>query len=203
MRTYKEVKNTVIKKGYAWFTKPLSLNMVWERTGYEATNKFTDWLHVCWLDDNGTEQILSIPATTVPGLKGSLLSPLTVEGITGTAIIQPNQYRSAWKFLDTYKGFTKYPYFRQCAPINYWRDGNKNKTLDKVQAQFKKLFRTHWHRMSNNGTYGSGLVNNWSLGCMGSPEPEWRKILPIVRLSSKRYGNKFTGTILESQDFGT
>jgi hypothetical protein len=53
--------------------------------------------------------------------------------------------------------------------------------------------------MSQNNTYGSGLVNNWSLGCMGSPEPEFEKILPITRISCGIYGNKVTGTIIESK----
>jgi len=54
--------------------------------------------------------------------------------------------------------------------------------------------------MSNVGTFGSGEVNNWSLGCMGAAEPEFKKILPIVRASVKLYGDKFTGTIIESKD---
>jgi hypothetical protein len=52
--------------------------------------------------------------------------------------------------------------------------------------------------MSNNGTRGSGQVNNWSLGCMGAAHPDWITILPLVRRSVKMYGDKFTGTIVDS-----
>lgn len=200
MRTFKQIQDAVIGLGYEWFTAPYSLNFVWERTNFEATNKFTDWLHVCYTDVNGHKQIITIPATTKPGLKGSLLEPVTVEGIRGTAVIEsPQQVKGGWEFRDTTKEFSSYPYFRQVGKVTYWRDGNKDTIIDKINRQIAKIFGTHWHRMSQNGTYGSGLVNNWSLGCMGSPEPEFKKILEITRKSVKMYGPRFTGTIIESQ----
>lgn len=200
MRTYKQIKDTVIAKGYKWFDNNLSLNCIWERTNDLFTNKFTDFLHVAYVKDS-SEIVLTIPATTKAGLKGAVLEPTTVEGVTGTAVIKPNQYVSCWQFKDTDKEFSSYPYFRQVGKIDYWRDGDKDGQIDRVQDQDDKIFGTHWHRMSQNGTYGSGLVNNWSLGCMGAPEPEFKKILPIVRESVKLYGDKFTGTLLETKDF--
>lgn len=200
MRTYKQLRESVIKLGFKWFTKPYSLNFIWERTSYKATNIFDDWLHIAYLDSNGVEHVLTIPATTKPGLKGSLLEPVTVSGVTGTAVIKsPQQVIGGWQFKDTTKEFSSYPYFRQVEPVDYWRDGDKDKEIDKVQEQDDKIFGTHWHRMSNNGTYGSGQVNNWSLGCMGSPEPEFKKILDLVRKSVAIYGDKFTGTIIDSE----
>lgn len=200
MRTYDQIEKAVKSLGYKWFTAPMSLNYVWERTSFEATNKFTDFLHVCYQGNHGEKVIMTIPATTKPGLKGSLLEPTTVEGIKGTAVIEsPQQVEGGWEFRDTIKEFSSYPYFRQVGKVNYWRDGNKDTIIDKVQRQIAKIFGTHWHRMSQNGTYGSGLVNNWSLGCMGSPEPEFEKILPITRVSCGIYGNKVTGTIIESK----
>jgi len=188
------------EKKYKFFLGNIDLNCIWERTSDEITNHFTDFLHILYLD-NKKEIIITIPATTKPGLKGSILEPNTVAGITGTAIIIPDQYLRTWEFRDTFEEFSKYPYFRQIAPINYWRDGDKDNHIDKVQLQKSKIFGTHWHKMSQIGTYGTGQVNNWSLGCMGAPEPEFKKILPIIRKSAKLYGNKFTGTILESKDF--
>jgi hypothetical protein len=199
-RTYNQIEQAVRSLGYKWFTAPHSLNYVWERTSFEATNKFTDYLHICYQGNHGDKVILTIPATTKPGLKGSLLEPTTVEGIKGTAVIEsPQQVLGGWEFRDTTKEFSSYPYFRQVGKVNYWRDGNKDTFIDKVQRQIAKIFGTHWHRMSQNNTYGSGLVNNWSLGCLGSPEPEFEKILPITRISCGIYGNKVTGTIIESK----
>lgn len=200
MRTYDSVKKTVLSKNYKWFEGEMNLNFVWERTSDNITNLFTDFLHIAYTQ-NKINKILSLPATTKPGLRGSIDSPITYEGITGTAIIIPGQYLSAWEFHDTNTEFSQYPYFRQVKPINYWRDGDKDLIVDHVQQQNNKIFNTHWHRMSNNSTYGSGEVNNWSLGCMGCPEPIWYAVLPLVRESVKLYGKTFTGTILESKDF--
>ncbi len=202
MRTYDELKKTVLKKGYKFYTDDLKLNVVWERTDEIITNKFTDYLYVAYLEKD-KKKVICIPATTKPGLKGSIDSPITHEGVTGTAIIVPGQYIDAWTFKDTTKEFSNYPYFRQYGKIDYWRDFDKDREVDRVQFQDDKVFGTHWHKMSNTGTYGSGLINNWSLGCMGAAEPEYKKILPVVRASVSEHGPKFTGTILESADFDT
>jgi len=199
MRSYQQLKTAVESLGFKWFKSPLSLNYIWERTSFEATNKFTDFLHVCYIDNNNKEIILTIPATTKPGLTGSLLSPVTVRGVTGTAIIRsPQQVLGGWEFRDTDKEFSKYPYFRQVALLDYWRDGDKDKEIDKVNPEEDKLNGTHWHIMSKINTAGSGSVNNWSLGCCGAIHKEWDKILPITRLSCAKYGNRVTGTIIES-----
>lgn len=205
MRTYQQIKLAVLSLGFKWFEKPFSLNMVQERTNFDATNKFTDLLHVCYKDEHGGEHVLTIPWTTKPGLKGSLLEPITTKddhgkNVTGTAvIISPQQVLAGWEFRDVVDEFSNYPYFRQRGLADYWRDGDKDLVIDKVNEDDDELFGTHWHRMSQTGTYGSGNVNNWSLGCQGAPEPEFKKILPIVRQAVKLYGPMFTGTIIESQ----
>lgn len=199
-RTYAQIEKAVKTLNFKWFSAPYSLNYVWERVDFNATNRFTDFLHVCYSDEHGGKMIITIPATTKPGLKGSLLEPTTVEGIRGTAVIEtPQQVEKGWRFTDTYEEFSKYPYFRQVGKVNYWRDGNKDRIIDKVNRQIAKIFRTHWHRMSQNNTYGSGEVNNWSLGCCGSPEPEFEKILLVTRKSTSVYGADVTGTFIESK----
>jgi hypothetical protein len=196
MRTYEQIEKTMLFKNYVFDNRPNFANFIWERTSDEVTNKFTDFLHVAY-----NLQVLSIPATTKAGSNGAFYKPPTVEGLTGTAVIIPNQYLKTHKFKDTIQEFSTYPYFRQIAPIDYWRDGNKDLKIDRVQLQKQKIFGTHWHRMSQNDTYGSGLVNNWSEGCMGSPEPEFKKIIPIVREHLAYYGDLHTLTLLETKDF--
>ncbi len=199
-KSYNDIRQAVIDKGYTWRDGHNALNLVFERTSDEITNLFTDFFHICYTSIDGDNCILTIPATTKAGLVGAILEPVTVEGITGTAIIVPNQYPNVWEWRNTYDGFSHYPYFHQVGRIDYWRDGNKDNHIDHVQEQHGKIFGTHGHRMSQNDTYGSGKVNNWSLGCMGSPEPEWRKILDLVNYSCSVYGNLFTLTLLESKD---
>lgn len=200
MRTYGQIKSVIHGKGWKWNSEKYKLNIVWERTNDIFTNKFTDFMYLAYLDDKGVELVEVIPATTKPGLKGSVLEPTTVRGVKGTAVIEfPQQVIDGWKFIDSYKNFSKYPFFRQVANVKYWRDGDKDKDLDKVDEE-TAINGTHGHRMSNNDTYGSGEVNNWSLGCMGSPEPEWKKILLSVRRHVKLHGDLFTWTMLETND---
>lgn len=199
MRTYDQLEQVCLQLEYVWDTEDRKINSIFERTNDEITNKFTDWWHLVFIRD-GLKVVLSIPATTKAGIKGAIDSPIEHNGIIGTAIIIPDQYVNSWEFHDTDKEFSHYPYFRQVQPIMYWRDGNKDLEIDRVNEE-KGIAGTHWHIMSNVGTYGSGLVNNWSEGCMGSPEPEYKKILSAVREHVLNYGNLFTGTILESKDF--
>jgi len=200
MKTYESIRKSVLAKNYKWYEGNLNVNIIWERTSDDITNMFTDFLHIVYTENN-INKTLSLPATTKPGIRGGIDSPIIYEGITGTAIIIPGQYISSWEFKDTYKEFSEYPYFRQVKGIKYWRDGNKDLIIDHVQEQDNKIFNTHCHRMSNTGTYGLGFINNWSLGCMGCPEPIWYAVLPIIRESVKLYGTIFSGTILESNDF--
>ena len=120
MRTYQEIKKHVLSLGFKWFSNPYSLNFVHERTSYNATNVFDDWLYVCYINEKGEECLIIIPWTTKPGIKGSLDSPVTVEKITGTAVIQaPQQVIGGWQFRDTFTEFSKHPYFRQVGKVNY------------------------------------------------------------------------------------
>ena len=157
-------------------------------------------VQTCALPISGKEKVLEIKCTTVPGLRKSLYNPTTVEGITGTAWIKTGQYRASWMFIDAYDDFSKYPFFRQVKPIDYYRDGNKDNVLDKINEQDDKIFGTHWHKMSNVGDLRKVEdfeVNNWSLGCMGAPVSEWNKVIELTRKAVVLYGKTFTGTIIE------
>jgi len=203
MRVYDEVREAVLNKGYKFFDKELSLNLVWIRKSDQITGEFTDEFVPCWMEAS-TGKILNLRATTMAGLYGAFMDPITYQGVTGTAVIIPGQYPGAWEFVDSYKGFTGYPYYSQVGPMNYWRDFDKDTVIDHVQEQDQKNFSTCGHRMTNNGKY-TGIINSpgavWSLGCMGCPEPDWKRHLPIARVSAKKFGTRFTVTLLEGKDF--
>ena len=149
--------------------------------------------------ESGEEKVLGIKCTTKPGLRGSLLNPLTVEGVTGTAVIKEGQYRGAWQFVDSYTAFSKYPFFMQIKGINYWRDGDKDTEIDQLNEQLNKIFGTQWHKMSNVGdkrNIDQFEVNNWSLGCCGAPATEWDNVIELTRRCVPIWGNRFTGTII-------
>lgn len=212
MRTYEELEAVVKGKGYRWFENKMSLNFIWERTSRLFTDKFDDFFYVAFINLSGAKTVIWTPATTKAGLY-SAQNPTTVDGITGVAIIKPGQYLSSWelftgdklaKFLQANK-IEKYPWvathFRQIKPIDYYRDGDKDAVLEQQVEIDGKIFYTQWHNMSRPGTYGSGLVQNWSAGCMGWPEPETHKFLPTVYDSVRLFGDIVSGTLLESEDF--
>lgn len=194
---YQQLKDRLLNSGFKFYSGKLNLNFIWERTNDVITNKFTDLLHIAYEDEDNIQRVLTVPCTTKPGLKGSIDSPITHEGVTGTAIIMPGQYGGAWEFRDTDKEFSKNPYFRQIKPIDYWRDGDKDLIVDHVQQQDDKIFGTHWHVMSNKPpAFQSGNVNNWSLGCMGCQYEYWQSVIELTRKSIPLHGKYFTGTII-------
>lgn len=209
MDKFDVIKQSVINKGYKFFDSGnFNLNIIFVREDNKITNYFTDKLYVLYYIA-GNKQIFECNATTKPGIKGSIDSPITYDGVTGTAIIKPNQYRSSFQFIDSYNEFSKYPYLKQIKPLNYLRDGDKDYNIDDeidsdgdsyiAKGQDNKIFGTHVHRMSNNGATGFP-INNWSLGCIGAEEPYFRIFVGLVRKSAKFYGDKFTVTILERKD---
>ncbi len=203
MRTYQDIQNAVTQKGYRFFdTGDYNLNIVLERTTDTLTNKFDDFLHVAYRV-GGDPRVLTIPATTKPGLNGSgaVLDP----NPKGTAILQPGQYVHTWKYLDTGEGNSHYPfdgeYFQQIAPVQVFRDATKSLEISDCESDTDEgIFGINIHKMSNPGAKGFP-VNNWSEGCQGAQEPDFKQILPVVRQAVSIYGNIFTATLLESEDF--
>lgn len=198
---YDQLKQLVEDKGFIFFDNGnYNLNFIWVRHDLIADNHFTDVLYVAYRE-NGSKQVLQVKATTLPGLRGSLYNPNTVRGVTGTAVIQEGQYRGAWKFIDSYSQFSKYPFFMQIKPIKYWRDGNKDDVIDEVNPE-TDINGTHWHKMTNVGDkrkIEKFEVNNWSLGCMGCPVEEWDKVISLTRKAIRAgWGDVFTGTIIRA-----
>jgi len=205
-KKYDDIKKFVLNKGYVWYDKMMWSNWIWYRSSYIATNKFTDSLFICYINTNGDKVVYSLPCTTKPGLKMSLLRDLKDQPVAdnkvGTACIYPGQYIQSWEWKNTYNEFSSYPYFRQIKGLNYLRDSNRNNMIEfkAIPDAKNKIYGTHWHKMSNSG-FGSGNVNNFSQGCMGTPESNFAKLIPIVNEFVKYQGKLFTGTILDDQDF--
>lgn len=196
---YDKLKTFVEKKGYVFFdTGDFNLNIIFNRTSNVFTDHFTDIMYVAYRE-NGEKKTLSIPATTKAG-SYYVQHPITYQGVTGVAVIAPGQYRGVYQFVDDYVTWLNYPFFRQTKGMNYYRDFDKDNTLDEVQYQKNQIFGTHIHRMSNPGVTGQ-TIYNWSAGCMGAEEPNFKQILPLARAAVKTWGNSFTCTIMEAKDF--
>ncbi|MDX2303801.1 MAG: hypothetical protein NW226_13430 [Microscillaceae bacterium] len=111
-----------------------------------------------------------------------------------------------WQFNDTYHGWLRYPFFHQVRPVKIFRDHDRDTILDYEVPQQVGLFGINIHRMSGNGQH-QRYVNyqnvSWSQGCQGAPEPIFRQIVELARISSKFHGNLYTYTLVHSRDLPT
>lgn len=209
-----KLREIIKGKGYNFFDN--SVNLIGERTNDDFTNTFTDFLHVAYHDyKQNQKRVLTIPQTTKAGTKGNggALNPISTGGlniktnqweyIKGVAVLKEGQYPKTYQFMDSYVGWLYYPYFYQAAPVDVYRDGIINYTIDRDSPIHRGLFGINIHRMSNNGVVTQQLNSEsvtQSQGCQGAIEPEFKKILPIIREDVKKFGNIFTYTLINTKD---
>lgn len=210
--TWADLKDIVNSKGFTWFNN--STNLIAFRKKDYFDNKFSDKLFIAYHDYSSNEKkVLALDWTTLSGTlgKGGVFDPISAwglnvktgawENVKGVAVLKEGQYLKSYKFVDSYTGFSKYPFFQQVAPVEVYRDGNKDIWIDcdKDATIHRGLFGINIHRMSGNGIL-SDKVNSssisWSIACQGTDEPNFRKLLPIIREDVKKFGNLFTYTMI-------
>jgi len=196
--TTEEVIAAYKKKNYRFYKYgDYNLNFYGIRMDDVLDNYFSDLIGIIFNADGKTEHI-QIPATTCPGLFGGHAAKNPREA--GVAILVPDQYPHAWKFIDDYTTWLNYPFLLQVGKFRIWRDANKDEVVDHVNEQDAIGTGINCHRMSWNNVSGQP-VNNWSEGCQGAEEPEFKKLLVPLRESSKKYGPIFSYTLFEKKDF--
>lgn len=202
-----KLKNACQKLGYAFFEDgDFNLNLIAVRENDVFENTFSDTLNIVY-KENGLWKLEKYNWTTLAGTLGvgGEQNPLTASqtgtGVSGTAVIVEGQYRGAFRFVDSNNYNTlwlQYPYFDQIKNMNYYRDNDKNGIITRGRI-YNGNYKTNLHRMTNNGVI-SRFVNywnvGWSQGCNGCPEPDFKKIVALVRKSVALYGNIFSYTLL-------
>lgn len=144
---------------------------VWIRTDKTLSNTFDDFVAVY---KNGLP-VMALPCTTTAGDK-YIFNPLTVGGITGTAVAVEQQIIGSHKFVTAPNWkhlWLNAPYFQQVLPITIYRDGNKDRVLDKKTTQFG-LFGINFHR----GGVGA-WIGNWSAGCHVVNDTQWFEVVKL------------------------
>lgn len=175
--------------GYAVFTGPLNVNLIGVRSNTATANAFDDTFYVVFQDTTGRWVEHRYPCTTDPGLYW-LHHPMNVDG---TAILVPGQYRGAW-VLGQHSG---YEALVQDRPVNVWRDRNKDGVLNRQGAVDNGVFGINIHRAS--ASKPSPTVDKWSAGCQVLQSPtDYATYMDVVRASAKRYGPRFTYTLLDA-----
>jgi hypothetical protein len=167
--TEKFIDAELTKRGWV---KPTT-EFVWVRTDQSLDNKFAD----ISIRYNGGVVDMIMPCSTVPG-DFYVFNPLTVGGITGAAIACEQQQIKSHKFVSSANWKSLWlgaPYFYQEGAVEIFRDGNKNRTIDK-NIKTKGHYGINFHRA------GAGsLVDNWSAGCQVVADNSWFQAIKIFQ----------------------
>ena len=181
-------------KGYRVFENPNGhdLNLVGIRNSTSEANRFDDWICVFYWYDGIWNQF-AFPGTTDPGTF-YLANPLNLRG---TAIMKPGQYRRAYR-VGKHKG---YKALQQSGPITVYRDNNKDDELDTTgNDEDEGLHAVNIHRA--NRVRASTRVDRWSAGCQVMQDPDhFDFFMTLCSRGADKFGNSFTYTLLESEDF--
>lgn len=154
------------------WVKPVN-DFVWIRTDQSYDNKFADYV----VRFNNRVADMVMPCSTTPG-DFYIFNPLTVGGITGAAVACEQQVIGSHKFVTSGTWSSLWlgaPYFYQSGAIEIYRDGNKDRKLDKT-VKTKGYYGINFHR----GGIGS-FVDNWSAGCMVVPDARWYEAIKIFQ----------------------
>ena len=154
------------------WVKPVN-DLVWIRTDQSFDNKFSDY--VVRFSNRIADMIM--PCSTRPG-NYWIFNPVTVGGITGTAIACEQQVIASHRFMTSPNWKSLWlgaPYFYQEGSIEIYRDGNKDRKLDKT-TKTRGWYGINFHRA------GAGsFVDNWSAGCMVVPDARWFEAIKIFQ----------------------
>lgn len=199
MRFSKEKVEKVVKsKGYVWFedrnNKGYDVNIVGIRNmSNNVTNLFDDYITLSYKVD-GVWKFHQFEATTEPG-KYWMNNP---ENKFGTAILKPGQYRGS-HMLGLHAG--KYEALRQRTNLPVYRDNDRDDEYDLIPESIQEgYFGINIHR--SNPYTESYLVNKWSAGCQVFKKvDDFNLFMNVCRKASKIWGNKFTYTLLDLEDF--
>jgi hypothetical protein len=154
------------------WVKPVN-DLVWIRTDQSFDNKFADYV----VRFNNRVADMVMPCSTTPG-DFYIFNPLTVGGITGAAVAAEQQVIGSHKFVTSGTWSSLWlgaPYFMQVGAIEIYRDGNKDRKLDKT-VKTKGWYGINFHR----GGIGS-WVDRWSGGCPVVPDASWFEAIKIFQ----------------------
>jgi hypothetical protein len=190
--TAEQILVVMIKKGYVVF-KDGSPNLIGIRSTDRTVNIFNDLL----VDLRTKLEVISIKhyeITTDPGLYylQHSLNPL------GCAILKSGQYRKAWS-IGKHRGL--YTALVQTGEFTLIRDFDKDNELDfnTGREETGTNFGINCHHA---GETDSDLIGKYSAGCQVFHQiKEWYSFINDMLIAKEKWGNFFTYTLLEEQDF--
>jgi hypothetical protein len=192
--TFENLEQTFLNCDYDFFSQgAYNLNIFGIRRAENRENKFDDVIAVAYFDEDDKFIVKSWEATVDPG-KYWLNKPMNQDG---TAILVPDQYRGAYK-IGFHRGYRALIQYKD---VRVYRDNNKNSKTEMDEKTIQEgMFHINIHRSSPYGE--SYLVEKWSAGCQVFKKLEdYNEFMGLVKKSAERYGDVFTYTLFNEEDF--
>ncbi|WP_196894813.1 hypothetical protein [Aureivirga marina] len=192
---YELLKEVYIKKGYEFFDRgTYNLNLFGIRSNDLKVNEFNDFMGIAYKDELGNDQVFVFKASTKPGLYYLKHKKLNENG---TAILIPNQYKSAWR-LGYHKGYEALQ--QNTTNFKVWRDADSDGEFDYSGDIYSDVAGLNAHTTSFKSTIER--VGKYSAGCQViQDDKEFLIFLSIIKKSLDFYGNSFTYTLFTEDDF--
>ena len=175
-----KLRDIFSRKSYNWF----NFHIVGIRSTANKNNSFDDLIGIV-----DGENVYWFTGTTNAGRHWllNLLNP------KGCAVLKAGQYLNTYK-KGLHKG--QYKALVQYAPVEVYRDNNKNETAEETGTIDKGLFGINIHRA--NPKAKSTIIDKWSAGCQVLNDPkDFDKFMKRVEESGLNY---FTYTLINESD---
>jgi len=194
--TKENIEKVFEDKGYRFFTSPLSINVFGIRC-QTGTDLFDDLICVAWYDKDNEFQLKTFEATTDPG-QHWLKNPMRK---AGCAIMVEGQYRGAYAIgrHGRSNGGKGYKAGRQQKAIPVYRDSNKDSNHDLDPSTIEDGI----HYTNIHHGWSASKVSRNSAGCQViKSKSKFEKVfMPLLKMSTDKYGKTFTYTLLNARDF--
>jgi hypothetical protein len=189
----KLLQSIIKSKQYIWYDDG-RLNLIGIRSKNRRANKFDDWFTITFYLDKSYKTYL-YPCTTDPGSYwlNNLLNP------RGCAILVPGQYKDVYSLAlhrNKYEALCQ-----RLGSVKVYRDKNKDNQLDIDKNTIQEgMFGINIHHASLKGI--TEWVDMYSAGCQVFQNiDDFYHARNLWRTSSKIFGNCFTYTLLQEEDF--
>tara|TARA_Y100000310_G_scaffold327340_1_gene393543 strand:- start:1342 stop:1965 length:624 start_codon:yes stop_codon:yes gene_type:complete len=191
-----KLKSVFNKKKYAFFdnNKTYNVNVIGCRSNQTKANEFDDCLFLIYRGDDKDWIVHSYQLTTDIGIR-YLKTPINKDG---AAILVPGQYMGVYK-IAKHRG--KYDALCQKnGKVKVWRDDDRDKTLDMDDSTIQEgYYGINIHRAAATGEME--YVNGYSAGCqVFKAAKDFNEFMALIKLSAKKYDNKFSYTLIEEED---
>ena len=192
-----KLKSAFKKKNYAFFdnNKVYNVNVRGCRSKQTKANEFDDCLFLIYRDDDKDWIVHSYQITTDIGIR-YLKTPINEDG---AAILVPGQYRGVYS-VARHRG--KYEALCQKnGKVKVWRDDDRDKILDMDDSTIQEgYYGINIHRAAATGEME--YVNGYSAGCqVFKAARDFNEFMALIKLSAKKYNNKFTYTLITEDEF--